>query len=121
VTAQLRLVPKPDPLAPEVLAGSRSGCPVAAMVTLRLPASGALTVRLASASWSLTAACHGYEWTRWRAIGVGICTHLAAGLITADSWGYPIVSREPLQRGQRRAADAAIAACPRHAVFLEHG
>lgn len=51
--------------------------------------------------------------------GVGICSHLAASLITIDSWGYPIVSESPLDRRDGRAADAAVAACPRKALFLE--
>lgn len=51
--------------------------------------------------------------------GIGICAHLAAGLVTVDSWGFPIVPTGPLHRKDRRAAAAAVAACPRRALFLE--
>jgi len=51
--------------------------------------------------------------------GVGICAHLAADLITVDSWGYPIVRAEPLRSGtERRQAEAAVAACPRKALRI---
>lgn len=51
--------------------------------------------------------------------GVGICAHLAPDLVTVDSWGYPIVTTEPLERGsQRRQAEAAARACPRKALHL---
>ena len=50
--------------------------------------------------------------------GVGICSHLAADLITVDSWGFPVVSAEPLDGRTRRQAKAAVAACPRRALFL---
>jgi ferredoxin len=50
--------------------------------------------------------------------GVGICSHLAADLITVDSWGFPIVAEEPLDGRTRRQAKAAVAACPRRALFL---
>jgi len=53
--------------------------------------------------------------------GIGICSHLAAGLIRVDSWGYPIVSGAPLRKGDRRAADAAVAACPRRALYIDDG
>jgi ferredoxin len=51
--------------------------------------------------------------------GVGICAHLAPDLITVDSWGYPILSIEPLSTGSaRRQADAAVSACPRRALHI---
>jgi ferredoxin len=51
--------------------------------------------------------------------GVGICAHLAADLITVDSWGYPILRSEPLRPGsERRQAEAAVAACPRKALRI---
>jgi ferredoxin len=51
--------------------------------------------------------------------GVGICAHLAADLITVDSWGYPILRAEPLRSGsERRQAEAAVAACPRKALRI---
>ena len=52
--------------------------------------------------------------------GVGICAHLAPDLITVDSWGYPVVSVEPLERRAfERQARAAVSACPRKALFLD--
>ncbi len=51
--------------------------------------------------------------------GVGICAHLAPGLITVDLWGYPIVNPEPLDDRTRRQARAAAAACPRRALFVD--
>ena len=51
--------------------------------------------------------------------GVGICAHLAPDLVSVDSWGYPIVSSAPLERGsERRQAEAAVRACPRKALHL---
>ena len=50
--------------------------------------------------------------------GVGICSHLAVDLITVDSWGFPVVSAELLDGRTRRQANAAVAACPRRALFL---
>ena len=51
--------------------------------------------------------------------GVGICAHLAPDLVSVDSWGYPIVSPDPLERGsERRQAEAAVRACPRKALHL---
>lgn len=51
--------------------------------------------------------------------GVGICAHLAPALVTVDSWGYPIVDAAALDDRTRRQADAAVAACPRKALFVE--
>jgi ferredoxin len=51
--------------------------------------------------------------------GIGMCAHLAAGIVTVDSWGYPIVPRGPLSRRERAAADAAVSGCPRRALFLQ--
>ncbi len=51
--------------------------------------------------------------------GIGICAHIAAPLVTVDSWGYPIITDRPLDRAGRRAADAAVTACPRHALFID--
>lgn len=50
--------------------------------------------------------------------GVGICAHLAPSLIGVDSWGYPVVTDRPLTRSEQRSADAAVAACPRAALFV---
>jgi ferredoxin len=51
--------------------------------------------------------------------GIGVCSHFAAELVATDTWGYPIVTNAPLNRGQRRKAVAAVKACPRKALFLE--
>lgn len=52
--------------------------------------------------------------------GVGICAHLAPDVITLDTWGYPILTIEPLSRGgDRRQAEAAVSACPRKALYLD--
>jgi len=51
--------------------------------------------------------------------GIGICSHLAPGLIAVDSWGYPIVSREALGERELRPAQAAVTGCPRRALFLQ--
>lgn len=51
--------------------------------------------------------------------GVGICAHLAPDVVALDSWGYPVVPAAPLVRaGDRRQAEAAVAACPRRALHL---
>jgi ferredoxin len=50
--------------------------------------------------------------------GVGICAHLAARLISVDTWGYPILSQEAVRPDTARQARAAISACPRHALFV---
>jgi ferredoxin len=51
--------------------------------------------------------------------GIGICAHLAPDLVSVDSWGYPIVSDEPIgNRTDMRQAEAAVRACPRKALHL---
>ncbi|CAN5326628.1 hypothetical protein BH11ACT1_BH11ACT1_22540 [soil metagenome] len=51
--------------------------------------------------------------------GIGVCAHLAVGVVELDRWGYPIVSSEPLSRGDVGAARAAVRGCPRRALWLE--
>jgi ferredoxin len=51
--------------------------------------------------------------------GVGMCAHLAPGLIVLDAWGYPIVTSALSRRADIRAARAAMAGCPRRALMLE--
>jgi ferredoxin len=51
--------------------------------------------------------------------GIGLCAHLAAGVVELDRWGYPVVSSEPLRRGDVGDARAAVRACPRRALWLE--
>ena len=50
--------------------------------------------------------------------GVGICAHLAPDVVRVDSWGFPIVSGQPLQAATERQARAAVTACPRRALFI---
>lgn len=51
--------------------------------------------------------------------GVGICGHLAAELVRFDSWGYPIVTDRELGRRDLKRATAAVAACPKQALFIQ--
>jgi ferredoxin len=51
--------------------------------------------------------------------GIGMCAHLAAGVVTVDAWGYPIVPDRALTRREKAAAKVAVAGCPRAALFLE--
>ncbi|MEP7178930.1 MAG: ferredoxin [Pseudonocardiales bacterium] len=51
--------------------------------------------------------------------GVGICGHLAAELVRFDSWGFPIVTDRALLRRDFKLARAAVAACPRQALFIQ--
>ena len=50
--------------------------------------------------------------------GIGICAHLTPTLIGVDTWGYPVVTPRGLTGGDVRRARAAVAACPRRALFL---
>ncbi len=50
--------------------------------------------------------------------GVGICAHLAPRVVRVDSWGYPLLADQTLEGRDRRQAAAAVAACPRRALFL---
>jgi ferredoxin len=51
--------------------------------------------------------------------GVGICGHLAAELVRFDSWGYPIVTERALDQRDLNRATAAVAACPKRALFIQ--
>ncbi|MGV8978849.1 MAG: ferredoxin [Cellulomonas sp.] len=51
--------------------------------------------------------------------GIGLCAHLAAGVVELDRWGYPVVSSEPLRRGDLGDARSAVRACPRRALWIE--
>lgn len=58
---------------------------------------------------------------RWNPIacdGRGLCAELLPELIGTDDWGYPIVSAAPVPEHLRRAAQQAVAACPRFALSL---
>ncbi|HVD87592.1 MAG TPA: ferredoxin [Jatrophihabitantaceae bacterium] len=50
---------------------------------------------------------------------VGICLHVAPTLLRADRWGFPITTPNLSGRADHRAARAAVAACPRRALFIE--
>ncbi len=50
--------------------------------------------------------------------GVGLCALIAPALIAVDAWGYPILSNGSVARREFRSAKAAVAACPRRALFL---
>jgi ferredoxin len=50
--------------------------------------------------------------------GIGMCAHLADRLVRLDSWGYPIVPERGLGEGELRAAEKAVAGCPRRALTL---
>jgi ferredoxin len=50
-----------------------------------------------------------------------MCAHLAPDRIALDAWGYPMLSSRPLSRTERRRVAAAVAACPRRALFLDDG
>lgn len=51
--------------------------------------------------------------------GIGICLHIAPTLVRSDSWGYPLLAEGLLHGADRRVAEAATAACPRRALFVE--
>ena len=50
--------------------------------------------------------------------GIGMCAHLADQLVRLDSWGYPIVPDRALLSRELRAAQKAVAGCPRNALDL---
>jgi ferredoxin len=50
--------------------------------------------------------------------GVGMCGLIAAELVSFDSWGYPVLTPRRLVGRDLRAAKAAVAGCPRRALFL---
>ncbi len=50
--------------------------------------------------------------------GIGMCAHLAPGVIGVDSWGYPVLPRAELTGRDLAAARTAVAGCPRKALFF---
>jgi len=50
--------------------------------------------------------------------GIGMCAHLADGLVRLDSWGFPVVPDRALSDPERRRARRAVAGCPRRALEL---
>lgn len=51
--------------------------------------------------------------------GIGMCAHLAPGVIGLDPWGFPVLPERPLTGRDLRAGRAAAAGCPRRALFLK--
>ncbi len=51
--------------------------------------------------------------------GIGMCAHVAPSLIELDRWGYPILLEAAPGSNKRNQVAAAIAACPRRALFSE--
>jgi len=49
----------------------------------------------------------------------GHCAELAPELIRLDEWGYPVLDTRPVPQGLLQVAEAAVAACPRKALYLE--
>lgn len=52
-------------------------------------------------------------------VGIGMCAHLAPGVVALDTWGFPVLPRTPLSGRELAAARTAASACPRRALFLE--
>lgn len=50
--------------------------------------------------------------------GIGMCAHLAPGIIDLDPWGYPVIPLFDLEGADRRAAVRAVRGCPRLALHL---
>jgi ferredoxin len=53
-----------------------------------------------------------------RCDGHGICAWLFPDRVGLDDWGYAWVDPEPVAPSRRRAAQAAVRACPRLALIL---
>lgn len=51
--------------------------------------------------------------------GIGICAHLAPGLVELDRWGFPITTQTPLDSADLREAKAAVSGCPRRAMLIK--
>lgn len=52
--------------------------------------------------------------------GHGLCAELLPERVTADEWGYPIISAEPLPPGLEARARRAVTDCPVLALIMEH-
>jgi ferredoxin len=50
--------------------------------------------------------------------GIGVCAHLAPGLVVLDRWGYPVMPDGPLSPDETRRAQRAVTGCPRQALTL---
>lgn len=52
--------------------------------------------------------------------GYGYCAEIVPELIGVDDWGYPIVSKAPVESdGLLKLARRAVATCPRLALLIE--
>lgn len=52
--------------------------------------------------------------------GYGYCAEIVPELIAVDDWGYPIVSRRPIEDDRVLSlARRAVATCPRLALVVE--
>jgi ferredoxin len=51
--------------------------------------------------------------------GHGLCAELLPERVTADEWGYPIISGEPLPPRLEAAARRAVTDCPALALIME--
>ncbi len=50
--------------------------------------------------------------------GIGMCAQLAPDVVSLDTWGFPVVPRDPLSPGESKQAARAVAGCPRRALLL---
>ncbi len=51
--------------------------------------------------------------------GHGLCAELLPERVTADEWGYPVISGEPVPPELEPLARRAVADCPALALLLE--
>lgn len=50
--------------------------------------------------------------------GRGLCAEVVPELVGLDDWGFPMASKEPLEREREREAGEAVRLCPRLALKL---
>jgi ferredoxin len=51
--------------------------------------------------------------------GFGFCCEILPEVISRDEWGFPVLGEGTVAPGLRRAAERAVAFCPRKALQLE--
>jgi ferredoxin len=49
---------------------------------------------------------------------IGMCTQLAADVVTTDSRGFPVVPDRELSSDEAKQAERAVAGCPKRALLL---
>lgn len=54
-----------------------------------------------------------------RCEGVGMCAHLAPGVVTIDPWGFPMFPLGPLSAEEIAQAERAVLGCPKQALILD--